>query len=80
MNEKLVVIFTRINNFKSKKKDKEYYTVEYLDAENFKHYIDFISKEQYETIEDLELDPLEEINVVFKIGFERNLVFDHFER
>lgn len=80
MNDNVAVYFTRTNNFKSKKNNKEYFTVEYLDAESMKHYTDFITKEQYDAIEEMELSPLEEVNVVYKVGYDRNLVFDHFER
>lgn len=78
--DRIAVFFTRTRHFTSQKKSKEYFTVEYLDCEDLKHYIDFISKEQYEKIEELELEALEEVYVVYKIGQNRNLIFDHFER
>lgn len=76
MEEK--VIFIKTNNFKSKKKNKEYFTVEYLVLDNYKYCLDFITEEQYNAIEDLALEPLEETEIKYKVGLNRNLTFDCF--
>lgn len=75
-----MVIFIKTNNFKSKKNNKDYFTVEYLTSENLKYCIDFITKEQYENINDLELEALEEIGIKYKVGMNRNLTFESFVR
>lgn len=70
------IYFIKLNKFHSKAKDKDYYTIEYIQAENKKYYMEFITPELYDNIADKDLDFLELYQAKFGIGNGRNLVIN----
>ena len=73
------IIFIKLNKFHSKAKDKNFYTIEYIDADSKKYYLEFITPELYDKFAENEPEFLEMRVAKFGIGNGRNLVIKEIE-
>ncbi len=75
-----VVIYLNHSCFTSKKDNKTYYVVEYVSCDTHLTSREFLTQDQYEKIQAMKLTFLQQVIVKYKMGFNKKLVFDSFEK
>ena len=68
------IIFIKVNKLHSKKNNRDYYTVEYLDGETLTYYSEFIDEKLYNKLNTDDFEALETRVATYSINSFRKIV------
>ena len=68
------IVFIKVNKIHSKKNNKDYYTVQYLDGETLNYYSEFIDEKLYNKLNTNDFEALETYVATYSINSFRKIV------